>query len=119
MGFAYQNLSGPNYQADRYYATSTLRFVNGRTALASGGGGVVVPLVGDDELYGGRISRLDIRASKTINYGRVRLQINFDAYNLMNTSDIRDITDAYGSRWGYPNTIIDPRLMQFGAQIDF
>ena len=119
IGFAYQNLSGPNYQADRYYATSTLRFVNGRTSLASGGGGVMVPLVGDDELYGGRISRLDIRASKTLNYGRVRLQINFDAYNLLNTSDIRDITDAYGSRWGYPNTIIDPRLLQFGAQIDF
>ena len=44
---------------------------------------------------------------------------SFGAYNLMNTSDIRDITDAYGSRWGYPNTIINPRLMQFGAQIDF
>ena len=119
VGFAYQNLSGPNYAANRYFPTSTLRFTNGRTSLASGGGGVMVPMVGDDQLYGERISRLDIRASKIINYGRLRVQINFDAYNLMNTSDIRDITDAYGSRWGYPNTIIDPRLMQFGAQIDF
>ena len=119
VGFAYQNLSGPNYAANRYYPTSDLRFNNGRTSLASGGGGVVVPMVGADELYGGRISRLDIRASKVINYGRLRLQINFDAYNLMNTSDIRSITGSYGSRWGYPNTIIDPRLLQFGGQIDF
>ena len=119
VGFAYQNLSGPNYQADRYYATSTLRFVNGRTALASGGGGVVVPMVGDDVLYGGRISRLDVRASKVFTTGRLRFQLNFDAYNLMNTSDVRSISGAYGSRWGYPNTIIDPRLLQFGGQIDF
>ena len=119
IGFAYQNLSGANYQANKYYPVSDLRFNNGRTSLASGGGGVVVPLVGPDELYGGRISRLDVRASKTINYGRIRVQINFDAYNLMNTSDIRTLTSAYGSRWGYPNTIIDPRLLQFGAQIDF
>jgi len=119
VGFAYQNLSGPNYGANRYFPTSTLRFVNGRTALASGGGGVVVPMVGDDVLYGGRISRLDVRASKVFTTGRLRFQLNFDAYNLMNTSDVRSISGAYGSRWGYPNTIIDPRLLQFGGQIDF
>ena len=78
-----------------------------------------MPIVDPTLLYGDRISRLDLRMSKVINYGRLRFQLNFDAYNLMNTSDIRSITGSYGSRWGYPNTIIDPRLMQFGAQIDF
>ena len=119
MSFAYQNLSGPNFTADLFYGTSDLRFVNGRTSLASGGSGVVVPLVAPDELYGDRISRLDFRVSKVFNYDRFRFQVNFDAYNLANTSDIQSINSAYGSRWGFPNTIIDPRLLQFGGQIEF
>ena len=119
MSFAYQNLSGPNFTADLFYGTSDLRFVNGRTSLASGGSGVVVPLVAPDELYGDRISRLDFRVSKIINYNRLRFQINLDAYDLANTSDVRDITNAYGPRWGFPNRIIDPRLIQLGGQIDF
>ena len=119
VSFAYQNLSGPNFTADRSYAPSELRFLNGRTSLASGGSGRVVPLVGDDELYGDRISRLDFRFSKIFNLDRVRFQINLDAYNLANTSDVRDITNAYGPRWGFPNRIIDPRLIQLGGQIEF
>ena len=116
---AYQNLSGPNYEANRFFATDDLRFVNGRTSLASGGSGVIVPLVAPEELFGDRITRFDFRVSKFFNYDRFRFQINFDAYNLGNTSSIRSINSAYGSRWGFPNTIIDPRLLQFGGQITF
>ena len=57
--------------------------------------------------------------SKVINYGRLRFQINFDANNIANTSDVRSINSAYGSRWGYANSIIDARLLQIGGQIGF
>ena len=116
---AYQNLSGEDYGANRFYSTSDLRFVNGRQALASGGSSVVVPLVDEQVLFGDRVTRLDFRVSKIINYNRFRVQINFDAYNLTNTSDVRTINGTYGSRWGAPNSIIDPRLLQLGGQIDF
>ena len=71
------------------------------------------------ELVGDRISRLDFRMTKIINVDRFRFQINLDAYNLMNTSDVRSINNAFGPRFGFANTIIDPRLLQLGGQISF
>jgi len=53
--------------------------------------------------------------SKVINYGRLRFQTNFDAYNIANISDVRSINSAYGPRWGYTNSIIDARLLQIGG----
>ena len=78
-----------------------------------------MPLVAPQTLFEDRISRLDFRISKIINYGRLRFQINLDAYNLMNTSDVRGVNSSYGPRWRAPNYIIDPRLVQIGGQIDF
>ena len=37
----------------------------------------------------------------------------------MNTSDVRGVNSSFGPRWGAPNYIIDPRLVQIGGQIDF
>ena len=117
VSFAYQNLSGPNFEANLSYSNSEIEPSLGRPL--SSGGRRTVPLVAPDELYGDRISRLDFRVSKVFNYDRFRFQVNFDAYNLANTSDVQSINSAYGSRWGFPNTIIDPRLLQFGGQIEF
>ena len=66
-----------------------------------------------------RLSRLDFRASKIINRGRVRVQINFDAYNLLNVSTVRSVAEAFGPAFLTPRTIIDPRLLQVGGNIAF
>ena len=112
---AYQNLSGPAYDANLVIFNNDVMGL-GRPLSA---GFAVVPLVAPQTLFEDRISRLDFRLSKIINYRGLRFQINLDAYNLMNTSDIRTVNSSYGSRWGYPNSIIDPRLVQIGGQIDF
>ena len=112
---AYQNLSGPTYNANLLIFNDSVMGL-GRPLSA---GFAVVPLVAPQTLFEDRISRLDFRLSKIINYRRLRFQINLDAYNLMNTSDVRTVNSSYGGRWGYPNSIIDPRLVQVGGQIDF
>ena len=112
---AYQNLSGPSYDANLVIFNDNVVGL-GRPLSA---GFAVVPLVAPQTLFEDRISRLDFRVSKIIEYRRLRFQINLDAYNLMNTSDIRTVNSSYGGRWGYPNSIIDPRLVQIGGQIDF
>ena len=112
---AYQNLSGPAYDANLVIFNDDVIGL-GRPLSA---GYAVVPLVAPQTLFEDRISRLDFRLSKIVNYKRLRFQINLDAYNLMNTSDVRTVNSSYGSRWGYPNSIIDPRLVQIGGQIDF
>lgn len=112
---AYQNLSGPAYDANLVIFNDDVIGL-GRPLSA---GYAVAPLVAPQTLFEDRISRLDFRLSKIVNYKRLRFQINLDAYNLMNTSDVRTVNSSYGSRWGTPNSIIDPRLVQIGGQIDF
>ena len=73
----------------------------------------------DFVLYGDRITRLDFRVSKIVNYNRFRFQVNLDAYNLANSSAPIEINSAFGSRWGFPNRIMDPRVVHVSGQIDF
>ena len=128
VSFAYQNLSGADYGARRFYSNAEIETSLGRP-LSGGLRGknieIVTPCISSQttarlcELVGDRISRLDFRMTKIINVDRFRFQINLDAYNLMNTSDVRSINNAFGPRFGFANTIIDPRLLQLGGQISF
>ena len=115
---AYQNLSGDTYVADFAYTSAQIEPSLGRP-LSGGARTATVPLVDEQVIFADRTTRLDFRVSKIINYNRFRFQINFDAYNLANSSVVRTVNGTYGSRWGAPNAIIDPRLMQIGGQIDF
>ena len=117
VSFAYQNLSGDPYEADLSFPSAEIEPSLGRPL--SSGGSRTVPLVSDFVLYGDRITRLDFRVSKIVNYNRFRFQVNLDAYNLANSSAPIEINSAFGSRWGFPNRIMDPRVVHVSGQIDF
>jgi hypothetical protein len=55
-----------------------------------------------------------VRASE-----RLRLQLNLDLYNALNSGDILSITTNFGGRWRQPTQILDPRIMQFSGQLSF
>jgi hypothetical protein len=79
-----------------------------------------VPLVAPQTMFEDRITRLDIRFGKAIQLmGRARLQVNLDAYNVLNSSSIRSLTSTYGANWQRPTQILDPRLIQFSGQLSF
>ena len=110
--------SGPSYDANYAYTTAAIEPSLGRP-LAGGRRTAVVPLVAPQTLFDDRIRRLDFRLSKIINYNRFRFQINFDAYNALNSASVRSVNGTYGSRWGNPTSIMDPRIFEIGGQIDF
>ena len=114
----YQDLSGP--PIDAIYAATNAEIMGslGRP-LAGGRSTATVPLVAPQTLFEGRIRRLDMRVSKILYAGRFRFQINFDAYNALNSSSVLGVNSTFGSRWQQPTTFMDPRLMQIGGQIDF
>ncbi|MCY4636082.1 MAG: hypothetical protein OXG04_16505 [Acidobacteria bacterium] len=114
----YQDLSGPPIDAN-YAATNDEIMASLGRPLAGGRRAATVPLVAPQTLFEGRIRRLDLRVSKILYAGRFRFQINFDAYNALNTSSVLGVNSTFGSRWQQPATIMDPRLMQIGGQIDF
>jgi hypothetical protein len=115
---AYQNIPGPTYDADYPVTSAEVARSLGRP-LAGGARTVTVPLVAPNTLYEDRTTRLDLRLSKIFQINRVRLQLNLDAYNALNSDAIRGVNDTYASRWLLPTSIIDPRHIQVGGQISF
>ena len=87
---------------------------NARTAPVAAN---LVPL---GMMFEGRITRLDTRISKRLAITRrLRADGYVDAYNILNGSGILTGTNVYGPRWLVPTTIVEGRLVQFGANITF
>jgi hypothetical protein len=117
--FAFVNLSGPTYDAN-YAATNADVFPTLGRNLSGGATSVTIPLVAPQTLFEDRISRLDLRLSKSVRVrGRARVQINLDAYNALNSNAIRAVISTYGARWRQPQQILDPRIVQIGGQVSF
>jgi hypothetical protein len=117
----FQNMSGPEIDAS-YSATnaeiapSLNRNLAGNARTAP----VAANLVPLGTMFEGRITRLDLRVSKRVSISkRLRADGYVDAYNIMNGSAILTGTNVYGPRWLLPTTIVEGRLVQFGANISF
>ncbi len=118
VSLVYQNLPGPQNLADRATPTAEIARSLGRT-LSGNARTATAPLIAPHTRYEDRISRLDMRLSKIVRVGRVRVQGNVDLYNVLNSSSILTITNAYGPRWLVPTAITEPRILQFGAEVSF
>jgi hypothetical protein len=117
----FQNMSGP--EIDASYSATTAEILpslgrnlagNARTAPVAAN---LVPL---GTMFDGRITRLDMRVSKRLAISRrLRADGYVDAYNILNGSAVLTGTNVYGPRWLVPTTIVEGRLIQFGANITF
>ena len=117
----FQNMSGPEIDAS-YSATnaeiapSLGRNLAGNARTAP----VAANLVSLGTMFESRITRLDMRVSKRVSLSkRMRADGYVDAYNILNGSAILTGTNVYGPRWLLPTTIVEGRLIQFGANITF
>ncbi|MBI3049788.1 MAG: TonB-dependent receptor [Acidobacteria bacterium] len=122
---AYQNLSGPEIVADYPASTTEIAPSLGRN-LSGGVRSIVVPLLEPQKYFEDRVTRLDLRVSKIVRLtARLRVQLNADAYNALNSSSIRSgaaggaINTTFGPRWRQPLQILDPRIFQFSALVSF
>jgi hypothetical protein len=115
----YQNLPGPTYTADFAAATAAIAPSLGRP-LAGGARTATVPLITPQTRFDDRTTRLDLRLAKSVRIGdRMRLQANLDLYNALNSGSVLALTNAYGARWLVPTLILEPRILQFSAQLNF
>jgi hypothetical protein len=114
----FQNLSGPAYEANYDVTSAEVARSLGRP-LAGNTPVVRVPLVPPNTLFEDRLTRLDVRVSKILRLRRARIQLNLDAYNALNSSAIIAVNSVLDARWRQPNSVIDPRLFQVSAQVNF
>jgi hypothetical protein len=120
-----QNISGPAITASYAATNAELAPSLGRNLAACGTrtpctSTATVPLIVPGTQFEGRTTRLDLRVTKMLRVSdRLRLQLNMDLYNALNSSDILSITTNFGPRWRQPTQILDPRIMQFSGQVTF
>jgi hypothetical protein len=66
-----------------------------------------------------RLTQLDVRLTKRIRVGGVRVQGMLDIYNLLNGSTVLIVNTNYGGQWLRPTEVLPARLFKVGAQLDF
>jgi hypothetical protein len=69
---------------------------------------------------GPALNVLDLRASKRLSVGGSRrVEVEFDVFNILNSSAPSAITYASGPTFGYFTSVLPPRIARFGAKFSF
>jgi hypothetical protein len=115
----FQSLPGPQITASRTYTNAEIQPSLGRPLSTGMAGTAAVPLIAPGTMYDERLYQLDFRVSKIFRFGQHRVQANVDIYNAGNASSILSNNLTYGPNWLRPTSILQGRLVKFGAQYDF
>ena len=114
--------AGPSIQANWAVINSVANPFIGRnwTGTASR----TIQLIREGLEYGDdNLSQLDLRASKRIGFGRYRLRVDFDVYNVFNSSWPFTVSSTYStaanSAWLRPTNVLQSRFFKLGAQLSF
>jgi Carboxypeptidase regulatory-like domain len=121
----FQNISGPTITATYAASNAEIAPSLGRNLAACGTRVVCtstaqVPLIAPQTMFDDRLSRLDLRVAKRFALTpRVRLQGNFNIYNVFNGSAISTLNTTYGPLWLQPLLLQDGRMVQFSGLLTF
>ena len=83
-----------------------------------------VNIVAPGALYGDRIMVLDLRLAKVLRFGKKRMNIGVDLYNLFNSNTATVYNEVFdvatvGAKWMQPTAVLTARATRFNAQFDF
>ncbi len=124
MSWTYQNLQGTPVLANLVYTNAQIAPSLGRNLGQCGtrlpcNGTATVSLMEPGTAFEDRYNQLDLRLTKTVRFGRARLQGMADAYNVFNGSAIINRVNTYGPTWGRPTSIQLGRMFKLGTQLDW
>jgi len=95
--------------------------------LPNGGlpnGTTSVNLLIPGQLYGPRVTQVDLRFAKVLKFRGTRADVGLDLYNLFNTSDQVGFIETYdyntnGATYMQPNSIVAPRFVRLNIRVNF
>jgi hypothetical protein len=67
----------------------------------------------------GRNNQIDVRLTRTFRVGRASVQPALDAFNVLNAGSVLALNKRYGPQWKNAQTVLAPRLVKFGVQVNF
>ena len=121
----FQNISGPTITANYTASNAEIAPSLGRNLAACRGAAVcistaTIPLIVPQTMFDDRLSRLDLRLAKRfVLTPKLRLQANFNIYNVFNGSASSVLNTNYGSKWLQPSLLQDGRMVQFSGSLTF
>jgi hypothetical protein len=66
-----------------------------------------------------RLQQLDLRFSRIFRVGGATIQPRADFYNVTNSSAVRGVVTRLGPAYNFPFSIMDPRVVRFGLDVNF
>jgi carboxypeptidase family protein len=87
-------------------------------------GTTTVNMLDPGQLYGQRVTQVDMRFAKVFKFGGRRADVGIDLYNLFNTSDPTGYIETYdfatnGATYLRPNAIVSPRFVRVNLTFNF
>ena len=70
-------------------------------------------------IVGPAINVLNLRASKDVRFGRRRLSLDLDVFNLLNSNAPTGLTFASGPTFGYATNVLPARIYRLGGRFNF
>jgi hypothetical protein len=114
--------AGPSIQANWAVLNAVANPQIGRNWTGTASRTIQLIREGDD--FGQHnLNQLDLRASKRVGFGRYRLRMDFDIYNVFNSSWPFTVSSTYStaasSAWLRPTNVLQSRFFKLGAQLSF
>lgn len=124
----YQNISGIPIVASRAFTNAEIRQSLGRDlgqcrGAATCNANLVINMIPANTVFEDRLHQVDMRFTRTFRMGKARVRGNADVYNLLNASDVLNMTTRYagptGGQWLRPLQVLGGRMFKFSGQLDF
>jgi hypothetical protein len=76
-------------------------------------------VIAPQTLFEGGIHQMDVRVTKSVRLGGLRMQGMLDLYNIFNASPVLAINTRYGPSWLAPTQILSGRMFKLGGKVEF
>jgi hypothetical protein len=89
--------------------------------LSGGAPNATVNLIEPHRLLGDRVNEMDLRVGKIVRFGKSRVNVGLDVYNLLNSAAVLSYNQAFiaSGRWLTPTSVMTARFAKISAQFDF
>lgn len=121
----YQNVASIPLLASYVASNASIVPSLGRSLAACRGAAVctatsTVDLIENNTIYPeGRNSQLNLRLARLFRLGGMRLEPQVDIFNLLNSNQVLVMTTRYGAAWQNATSILAPRVLKLGVQVNF
>ncbi len=116
----YQNIAGIATTASYVVGNAQVLTTLGHPLSGGGNPTRTIDLIRPSSFYPeGRGNQIDFRVSRRFQLNGMRVEPQFNIFNLTNANDVVSQTTRYGTAWQNVTGVLPPRMVKLGVQVDF